>query len=421
MRDEDLREQLAAWVRPVERLPVPDITVLRRRARRRRMRRAATGAAAFAVVAVAAGVIVVNLPQGRPSGAPASSARPTTTPGPTTRPSATPTSSPPPSTTPGPTRSTWYPAGPAPAPGAAPEVAPYVVTLAFQRDTEPAVVTDAFTGKVIATVHPVPGTSLTGVAAAGDDRTFVLAAQDSNGAGTQFYELRLGPGGQPRPLALLAVPAMSSYGGAFAVSADGSRLAVAGGTGQIDVVSLPTGAVRSWTAPGGRVSDLSWAGDRTLAFEWSDSSPSAAAAQAGSGVRVLDTETPGSDLLASRFIIPESDSTSVGDFSELAYPLISPDGSKVFATMVSGEPANPAAEVVEFSARTGQALAVVTPPADESGMGEWCGVLWTDPSGVQVTAVCGVEGQTGDGHFTQLNLHVPVYSFSTPRDSFIAW
>lgn len=133
------------------------------------------------------------------------------------------------------------------------------------------------------------------------------------------------------------------------------------------------------------------------------------------------TETPGSDLLASRFIIPQSASTSVGDFSGLAYPLISPDGSKVFATMASGGPADPAAKVVEFSARTGQALAVMTPPADESGMGEWCGVLWTDPSGAQVTALCGVEGQTDDGHFTQVNLDVPACNFSTRRNSFVAW
>ena len=56
MRDEDLREQLAAWVRPVERLPAPDNTVLRRRARRRRMRRAATGAAASSLGYTGAGV-----------------------------------------------------------------------------------------------------------------------------------------------------------------------------------------------------------------------------------------------------------------------------------------------------------------------------------------------------------------------------
>ena len=64
MRDEELREQLKAWIRPVERLPAPDIAVIRRRARRRMMRNAAKAVAAVAVAAVAAGVIVVNLPRG---------------------------------------------------------------------------------------------------------------------------------------------------------------------------------------------------------------------------------------------------------------------------------------------------------------------------------------------------------------------
>jgi Tol biopolymer transport system component len=289
----------------------------------------------------------------------------------------------------------------------------------------PALVTDAFTGQVIAAVHPPGGASFAGVAAAGDDRTFVLAAQTANGPDTRYYELRLGPTGRPRPLVLLPVPA-TVHGGSvvFAVSADASRLAIATGTAgnaQIEVISLATGAVRSWRAAGGYATDLSWAAGRTLAFEWWDSSRPSSAAEARSGVRLLDTAAPGTDLLASRFIIPRSASTSFGTFSGLDYPLISPDGSKVFATMVSGQPSNPVSEVVEFSARTGRALAVVTPPSGESGTGRWCGVLWVGPSGAHLTAVCGIEGRADNGQFTQMNLHVPSYNFSIPRDSFIAW
>jgi hypothetical protein len=410
MRDEELRERLAAWIRPVESLPAPDITILRRRTRRRRRRNAAMGVAALAAVAVTAGAILTTLPGGgSPARAPTSSAHPSYRP-------AAPTPSP---------HATWYQAGPLPAADAGPEAAPYFVTLAFQRSPVPALVTDAFTGQVIATVPPVPGTSFAGLAAAGDDHTFVLAAQTANGPGTRYYELRLGPTGRPRPLALLPVPA-TVHGGSlvFAVSADASRLAIAAGTAdtaRIEVVSLATGAVRSWRAAGGHATDLSWAGERTLAFEWWDSSRPSSVAEARSGVRLLDIAAPGHDLLASRFIIPQSASTSFGNFSGLDYPLISPDGSKVFATMVSGQPSNPMSEVVEFSALTGQALRVVTPPSGESGTGRWCGVLWVGPSGAHVTAVCGIEGRADNGHFTQMNLHVPIYNSSIPRDSFIAW
>ena len=105
MRDEELREQLKAWIRPVERLPAPDIAVIRRRARRRMMRNAAKAVAAVAVAAVAAGVIVVNLPRGG-------------------RLEAAPVPSP---------HATWYPAGRLPVANAGPAAAPYFVTLAFQQ------------------------------------------------------------------------------------------------------------------------------------------------------------------------------------------------------------------------------------------------------------------------------------------------
>jgi hypothetical protein len=89
--------------------------------------------------------------------------------------------------------------------------------------------------------------------------------------------------------------------------------------------------------------------------------------------------------------------------------------------MLWGGAANPKAEVLEFSARTGRALKVVAPAKSESGMGSWCGALWSNPSGTRATAVCGGEGRIVSGRFTARNLHAPTYGFSTPRDSFIAW
>jgi hypothetical protein len=310
----------------------------------------------------------------------------------------------------------WYPAGPLPAASAGPAVAPYFVTVVFQRSPAPVTVNDAFTGRVLATIDaPVPGIGFAGVAAAGDDRTFVLAAQESRPAAVVFYELRLSAGGGVASLTRLLSVASPSVP-AFAVSPDASRLAYATTYG-VRVVTLATGASRSWTADGhtlaGNAVELSWAGDRTLAMYWA----SVAAGSRQTGIRLLDTSAPGGDLLSSRLIIGAPAATPTG-------LLITPDGSKVFATVVTGLPDNPAAEVMEFSAQTGRALAVVSPRAGESGMGSSCLALWTDPSGDRLIAECGQVGEaitiTG-GHFAVADLHVPSYNFSAPRQTFIAW
>jgi hypothetical protein len=369
---------------------------LRRRFRGRRLRTAA----AVLLAAAAAGVVVgIALPGGRPGGVtPATGARhePAQAPG------------------------GWYPAGPLPAAGAAPSAAPYYVTVVFQRSPAPVTVNNASTGRVLATVRaPVAGLGFTGVAAAGDDRTFVLAAQELRPEVVVFYELRLSADG--RVASLTRLLSVSSPGGpAFAVSPDASRLAYATADG-IRVVSLATGASRSWTAGGdtaaGNAFQLSWAGDQTLAMYWASVAPGSRQ----TGVRLLDTAAPGSNLLSSRLIIGVPGATAFGWIDGLSGLLITPDGSRLFATAGTGQPDNPGAEVVEFSARTGQALAVVSPRAGESGMGTSCLALWTDPSGDHLTAECGGTVTIADGHFAAAALRVPSYNFSTSRQAFIAW
>ncbi len=314
-----------------------------------------------------------------------------------------------------------------PAAHAAWSAAPYFVTLAFQRPEAPAVVTDAVTGRKLGIVHPpVSGMRFTGVAAAGDDHTFVLAAKrQPNAPATRFYELSLTHNGRPRPLVLLPVR-LVVYGDTFAVSPGGGKLAIGTGTatrGAIEVVSLASGAVQAWPAARGHASDLSWAGNRFVAFQWWDGSRSAQVARSRSGVRLLDTAAAGRGLMASRLIVHQPARTTLGNFTAVGSPLISANGSRLFATVRwrGGGQQDPMAEVVEFSARTGRALAVVSPPVDESGMGAWCGALWTDPSGTRATAICAGSGSIDRGHFTSADLHLPRYNASSPRDSFIAW
>jgi hypothetical protein len=154
-------------------------------------------------------------------------------------------------------------------------------------------------GRVLATVRaPGAGLGFAGVAAAGDDRTFVLAAQETSPLVVWFYELRLSADGRVASLTRLLSVASASVP-AFAVSPDASRLAYATAYG-VRVVTLATGASRSWSVDGrtvvGNAAQLSWAGDETLALYWASVAPGSRQ----TGVRLLDTSAAGSDLRASR-------------------------------------------------------------------------------------------------------------------------
>jgi hypothetical protein len=387
LRDEEIRERLAEWVRPAASWPVPDVRGLRHRARRRRIRTAAFGAAG--VTAAAAMALVLALVLAAPTGGGRSS----------------PVSPPPASVS-------WYPAGPLPAADAAPSVAPYVVTIAFQYAPAPAVVTNAFTGRVLARVRaPEAGEGFVEVAAAGDDRTFVLA-EPSGTEHTWFYELRLRADGRLESLTrLFRAPPV----GSFAVSPDASRLAYTM-SGELRVVSLATGASRYWrVARGDALTAPSWTSDQKLAFYL-------AGGGSPPGIRLLDTAAPDRGLAASRLVVPVPAHTAFGDFTAFGDMLITPDGSKLFVTAIFDETASGSSvEVVEFSVRTGRALAVVTPRVGESGHGTSCLPLWTDPSGRQLTAECGGTGTIEDGRFTAVRLYVPAYNFSTSGNAFIAW
>jgi hypothetical protein len=423
MLDDELREQLASWARSTDRLPVPGIGALRERARRRRRVRATGLVGALAAAGAVAGLVVAGLPTG-------AGQRGTT--GPQVG------------------RHSHRPAGhehhhvpPArtlpPAPDSAgPATAPYFITIRSQQAPADVAVQDWMTGQTVGTVQapvlrsgqgsgaPSPE-GFIGVGAAADDRTFVLEDDGgaSSGQATGFYELRLAPGGHPLPLTRLAVPAeTAAHASAFAISPDGRQLAVEVTSGQhisIEVVSLPSGALRTWRSTGlGQVSSLSWAGDRDLVFDWIAAGSPAGSEQA-SGLHRLPVAGSGGTLLPAPLITAQS--VSFHGYSGLSDPLVSADGGAVFVTMSNGSGSNPSAEVVQISLLTGQPVRAVLPAVSESGMGSWCGALWSDPSGQQVTVICGPDeqGTVTDGQLSPRNLHVPIYNESVPRASFIAW
>jgi hypothetical protein len=184
------------------------------------------------------------------------------------------------------------------------------------------------TGKVLGSVTaPAPYRVFTWVAAAGDDRSFVLAAQRPRPVGgvlrqvmgvggAKLYRLVLHRSGRPGVLEPLPLPLLSDRINGFALSPDGTKLAVsttraagaAAGGSQIQVFTLATGAVRSWVL--GKVGwvgqdkpnaeSLAWAGDdRTLLFkEYLGHGGSTAQ------IRLLDTAAPGGFLAAASTLVP---------------------------------------------------------------------------------------------------------------------
>jgi hypothetical protein len=299
-------------------------------------------------------------------------------------------------------------------------VPPYYIVLAG-RSPHPAViqlqhaeVRATASGAVLSHLAPPPPYNTFSAVAAGDDHTFVLAAEKwketRKDGGTffrstayKFFLLRLGPGGDIKrltPLPIPPEPAGAEISG-FALTPGGTKLAVAlrggdGGPGpQIQVFSLPTGAERVWTWPGGGPITnnaggggevLSWSADgRTLAFQqW-----------AGNYIhlRLLDTTTPGGSLqAASRLLLrwPGDGATwhyVHGKISNVLFgfsAIITGDGSKVVAATedLTKHPLSSELAFTEFSAATGNPVKVVSRwPIPGLYPGQTQDVLWTNSSG----------------------------------------
>jgi hypothetical protein len=301
----------------------------------------------------------------------------------------------------------WQPAPPvaANAPAAS---APFY--LAAGTGTPAVSVVNGFTGQTTATIAaPADAKSYPWASdepvwypcgATVGDRIFLLCDTD------QYYELQLANDGKRQWLSgpeSIPVAARNTGNGdpEFAVSPDGRLAAVTTGTG-IMVVSPLAGTTRTWTIPStdGSASDLSWAGDRYLAFQFS----SQPADRDAGGVRVLDTRSTATAALAASRLVISGERKLTGGITGLFNPVITPDGSKIVTAAWTGFQV---AEIAEFNARTGQLIAVLVPAASMPGHGSPCQVLWTDPSGAHLIAYCGTWGVVNGTQLTPTDLHVP--------------
>jgi hypothetical protein len=400
LTDQDLQTELAAAFRAhadtVAAKGVDTTGIFGRAARNQRRRRTAVRAAAMLAVISVAVAVPVAIRSARPGAGPADQA-----PGLLLDAAVT---------------------GPPP-PGAADRgMPPYYVTADHSRPA--AYIRDSRTGKILS-VMPLPrgiDPKASQITAAGDDRTFALALLSF--PRTRFYLMHVAANGRSARLAPLPVPPLpaGAFADAIALSPDGSKLAVALQTsgaqhrelsgaehGAVRVVSLATGAVRTWTTartgiPGG----LSWAGgDRELGFFWQGTG---AASSDSSGLWVLDTASPGGNLMSGRRIVPGA---TGGD--TVQYAQLSPNGTTAIAAVTyTGTarvgPGTVVGGIVELSAWTGHPLRTLLAEhaaySPDPGHAGWyvtpCILAAADVTGKHLLVSCDRFGRLDRGRFAAL-------------------
>ena len=221
-----------------------------------------------------------------------------------------------------------------------------------------------------------------------------------------------GRSGRPgSPALVFTLPASSVP--AFAVSPDASLLGYAT-PGGIGVVSLTTGARRSWTAAGGEVVGLSWAGDKALAFAWAGT---AAGEIRSVTVRLLATSPPGSRLMAARQLVPVC-ANSNGQLCLEQHPLGAAGGRRC---------SSPTSSTAMAPSWPTWRSSPATPGASSSATNHWrirlppprparrCG---PSPAGEQLAVYC--AGSTTIVGGRAAGLHVPVNSSAVQNQTF-AW
>jgi len=285
------------------------------------------------------------------------------------------------------------------------KVPPYFVTLPPQAliYARTATVRSTVTGRVLATVSPPrPYKVFTWVSGSADNRTFVLAAQrwwniapgqaglpaqERDGTTpTVFFRLTFDPHTSTAQLSKLSAVGNVSTAdlAGVGVSPDGARLAL-DFRKSIQIVTLATGAIRTWTWPGG-----GWIGNwkpMGQIFSWSADGRYLAFQQWGghldetNHIRILDTAAPGKTLTKAKVIVAYPNRSGAGTLAT-GNSFLTPDGTKI-VTAISfyprqTSPAGSYGQITEYSARTGEPLF----HEDRfSGSIGWQDVLWANSDG----------------------------------------
>jgi hypothetical protein len=262
-------------------------------------------------------------------------------------------------------------------------------------------------GKPSAGGFPMPS----GISAAADGRTFAIT--DDLG----FFLLRVAADGRSAQLARLPIHVSYIISDTAALSPDGSQLAIdvescprSGCHEGIDIVSLVTGASRTWLGPSMAGSPLSpaWVGNADeIMFLWQVGNSSTP-----QGYRLLSVSGPGGGLLgSSRPMV----SPPVQHGWEFPGAMLTPDGSGLITTdyqNIRGPDGGGTAilRVVELSASTGRLLRVLHVATEHYGRGYLaqaaadadCQVLSLAATGLHALVQCPGFGRLDGDRFTPL-------------------
>jgi hypothetical protein len=303
--------------------------------------------------------------------------------------------------------------------------------------TTPLAVGDSLTGQKLATIAPPAGVRFLDVAAADDDRTFVVAGRDGSGASTtiELFEIRLDPG-ISHPARMTSLPikpqpvgsakSVALIAGTFpvALSGSGTELAVAEfpGTGAmaVKVFSVTTGRLlHEWTTADPSLSlnglrmwpTLTWVdGDRALALATLGTpTRSGQTYVAWQTVRRLNVDgLPSGDLIADSTLLRN---VLVGGNNLCGYilqwpPVISADGKTFTCTTGSS--------FVTYPLTAGTTGAGPGQVDLSTGNNDFVStVLWTSASGDALVAEWGVTSH-GTVQSNGQGVQIDVISHGTP-------
>jgi hypothetical protein len=250
-----------------------------------------------------------------------------------------------------------------------------------------------------------------GISAAADGRTFAIT--DDLG----FFLLHVAADGRSAQLARLPIHVSYIISDTAALSPDGSQLAIdvescprSGCREGIDIVSLATGASRTWLGPSMAGSPLSpaWVGNgNEIMFLWQVGGSSTP-----QGYRLLNVSGPGGALLgSSRPMV----SPPVQNGWEFPGAMLTPDGSGLITTGYRNIPGPDGGgtailRVVELSASTGRLLRVLHVATEHYGRGYLaqaaadasCQVLSLGATGLHALVQCPGFGRLDGDRFTPL-------------------
>jgi hypothetical protein len=266
----------------------------------------------------------------------------------------------------------------------------------------PLEVRSSATGKMVSTVSPPAACDPKSLrlAAAGNNRDFVFSCATSPRSNS-FYRFQISAAGHASALTPLSIPDSGGLIYDMALSPDGSKLAMPG-AGGIEVVTLATGAVRTWTVPAtGTLFNVTWSGDGREVGTW-----------AFSGLYVVNVSEARSSPHPARLVLPRT----VGS-DDVNNAILSPAGTIIASVNyhsvyrdLSLNQNSVVGGIVEISATTGRPLrtllaqhATYYGPGSHNGYAiTSCALGAIDATGHHLLVMCNQFGRLDRGRFTPM-------------------